>query len=578
VAGSFGLLTATPAHATSADYTVTNCDGAGAGSLPYGVNQLNNAAGGTIDFSSELNCSTIVVTESMNYTKPLTITGPSNATVTIKPVDGGWYPFFLSNEGTDLTLSNLTFDGNGGNGDSGSLARMYNSGASDFDLNLNNLHITNMSNWNAISLEAGNLHLNATTMSDDDFERADSAIWAPHISIIDSEFIGNGYAEGSLINAWSSLTVSNSKFDNNDMQWGGGYVLTGPEIEVTNSQFINNNATSVIASSTSTSVSGSSIVSSTTDTSLFSANGGSLTLSNNTVAENVYGSGYSVMQGVAITATFNTFLNNEENNLSVGTVISGTATLGGNIFASDEGYVFRCLDVSTADDMGGNMFTSQPENCGLPTLPTTAANAASAVVSWDDLKIQAQASATNGEKYYSLGTGSVGLDYVSTLSDTDFLLDVDQLGNVRPNGTARDAGSIEWYDTDPAPTCTSATVKGMSVLFTPHSWALSKVAKKRLSTFARSLKAHGCVAIKINGHTSISATGQKFGKWYDLMLAKKRNKAVNDYLHSLFNKLGIHVTSRRSAYGSITPKASNKTALGRSLNRRVEITVVHTPQ
>lgn len=97
---------------------------------------------------------------------------------------------------------------------------------------------------------------------------------------------------------------------------------------------------------------------------------------------------------------------------------------------------------------------------------------------------------------------------------------------------------------------------------TPDSYAT-------LDEVAASLNAHPEVHIQISGHTD--ATGSRA---HNVELSLERAVAVRSYLASK----GVS-PDRMSVkgYGPDRPIATNKTAAGRALNRRVEIELVHTP-
>jgi outer membrane protein OmpA-like peptidoglycan-associated protein len=562
IASSVGLINAAPAFAV-ADYTVTNCNADGAGSLLGGVTQLNAAAGGTIDFSNSLGCSTISIASFMGISQDITIIGPTASTLTIKNQSNG--RFFAASGTGDLTVSNLTFDGE----ETYQLISMWDSGATGFSATFDNVHVNNLANDFAIQVNGGEVTITNSHFTDDNSLRASGFIQAPVINVSNSEFIGNGFGEGSLLGAQNTLTVTDSKFDNNDVTYNGGALFSAPNATLTNLVVFNTNASVITETGNQLDLVGSSITNNTTEGPIFQGYQGAIAVSNNTIAENAYGVGQAIFSAANTVATFNTFVNNEEAQQQIGGVVQGSITLGGNIFASDEGYSFRCYNTATGTDLGGNLFTSQPENCGIATLPTTAANGASAVVTWDALKLTPGTPLASGEKFWAAGTGSPARDYITSLSDTDYNATVDQIGTARPLGAKRDAGSIE-----AAIAAACVPVAKSFVNFAPYSAKLSNAAKKKLRTYASALKASGCTRIKINGYTATINKGSAAGNAYRLNLSKKRALAVKNYLQSQFTRLGIQVTVTRTAYGASSPKKSNNTSAGRAANRRVEIVVV----
>ena len=566
VASSLGLLNATPAFAV-ADYTVTNCDADGAGSLLGGVNQLNAGSGGTIDFSNSLNCNTISIASFMNITQDTTIVGPTSSTITIKNQSNG--RFFTGDGDGDLAVSNLTFDGE----ENYQLLNIWESGAGGLTVTFDNVHVNNLAGYAAIGMNSGSLTITNSTFTDDNSQRAESFIYAPSITVSGSEFIGNGYGEGSLLGAQASLSVTDSKFDNNDVTVMGGYVFSAPTATLSNVVVMNSNVTSVAETGNRLSVSGSSITNNVADGVLFSGLQGNIEFSNSTIAENDYGVGQSIFAATNTLATFNSFVNNEENDQQIGQIVQGSIDFGGNIFASDEGYAFRCLNVSTGNDLGGNLFTSQPTDCGFATLPTSAANGASAVVSWADLALAPGTTLATGEKFWNLGANSPARDYITSLGDADYNWETDQIGTARPQGAKRDAGSVEM----PELSAVCTPFAKASVNFAPYSSKLTNGAKSKLRAYARALRASGCTNIVINGYTATTTKASAAGNAYRLNLAHKRTLAVKRYLQSQFARLGIQVTVNRSAYGASSPKKSNNSYSGRAANRRVEIVVVSPP-
>ncbi|RHJ90512.1 OmpA family protein [Parabacteroides bouchesdurhonensis] len=104
------------------------------------------------------------------------------------------------------------------------------------------------------------------------------------------------------------------------------------------------------------------------------------------------------------------------------------------------------------------------------------------------------------------------------------------------------------------------------ILFATNSSTLSDASKSALRNFANSLKANPDTDIKIVGYTD--NTGKID---YNQLLSEKRAKSVYDYL------MLQGISSDRMYYegrGVHDPVASNDTAEGRALNRRVEIVIL----
>lgn len=104
------------------------------------------------------------------------------------------------------------------------------------------------------------------------------------------------------------------------------------------------------------------------------------------------------------------------------------------------------------------------------------------------------------------------------------------------------------------------------ILFATNSSTLSDASKNALRNFANSLKANPDTDIKIIGYTD--NTGKVD---YNQTLSEKRARSVYDYL------MQQGISSNRMVYegrGIHDPIATNDTAEGRALNRRVEIIIV----
>ncbi|PYQ50253.1 MAG: hypothetical protein DMF59_11290 [Acidobacteria bacterium] len=104
-----------------------------------------------------------------------------------------------------------------------------------------------------------------------------------------------------------------------------------------------------------------------------------------------------------------------------------------------------------------------------------------------------------------------------------------------------------------------------SVSFDPGKTTLKPSAKKTLQKIANQLKANENIRMSVEGHTDNVGKAEK-----NMTISEKRAQAVRDYLVSL----GIspnHITA--AGKGESDPVASNKTASGRSANRRVELVI-----
>lgn len=105
-----------------------------------------------------------------------------------------------------------------------------------------------------------------------------------------------------------------------------------------------------------------------------------------------------------------------------------------------------------------------------------------------------------------------------------------------------------------------------SIHFSTGDYKLKQSSKRILNNIVQVMKEYEDVRFDIQGHTD--ATGNKD---LNLKLSQKRVEAVSAYLISQgIEACRLHI----EGYGKIIPVASNKTALGRVLNRRVVLTAV----
>jgi len=106
------------------------------------------------------------------------------------------------------------------------------------------------------------------------------------------------------------------------------------------------------------------------------------------------------------------------------------------------------------------------------------------------------------------------------------------------------------------------TVKN-DVLFDFNSTALRSVSKESLREMANVFEKYPDTTIRVEGHTDSIGTNA-----YNQRLSERRASSVSNYLENL----GVR-SSRIDTigYGESQPRASNSTASGRQLNRRVEI-------
>ena len=102
------------------------------------------------------------------------------------------------------------------------------------------------------------------------------------------------------------------------------------------------------------------------------------------------------------------------------------------------------------------------------------------------------------------------------------------------------------------------------ILFAKNKADLSEEAKISLAKFAKVLEDYADTDVMIVGHTDITGNDK-----INIPLSQKRAQSVNDYL----TKCGVNEKQIKSieGKGSSEPVASNETAEGRQLNRRVEV-------
>src|SRR5262249_56908676 len=112
------------------------------------------------------------------------------------------------------------------------------------------------------------------------------------------------------------------------------------------------------------------------------------------------------------------------------------------------------------------------------------------------------------------------------------------------------------------------TVKN-EVLFDFDSAALRSASRDRLSEMAKVFTNYGDTTLYVEGHTDSIGSAS-----YNKQLSQRRADSVADYLEGLGVKAGRINTF---GYGKSQPRATNSTAAGRQLNRRVEIHVRANP-
>ena len=109
-------------------------------------------------------------------------------------------------------------------------------------------------------------------------------------------------------------------------------------------------------------------------------------------------------------------------------------------------------------------------------------------------------------------------------------------------------------------------VKGRSIAFESGSAAITKAGQKVLRALVKPLKAAGSARVSVGGYTDDVGDAKA-----NLRLSAARAHSVVVFL----TKQGVAAkTLIAKGYGEAKPIASNKTAAGRSKNRRIEFTVL----
>ena len=117
---------------------------------------------------------------------------------------------------------------------------------------------------------------------------------------------------------------------------------------------------------------------------------------------------------------------------------------------------------------------------------------------------------------------------------------------------------------------TTDTARGLivnmsDVLFDTGKYSLRPLAREKLAKVAGIVSGHPGLRLAVEGYTD-SVGGDE----YNQRLSEDRGGAVRDYLTQQ-GMLASSVTSK--GFGKTQPVASNDTAAGRQLNRRVEIVI-----
>jgi outer membrane protein OmpA-like peptidoglycan-associated protein len=107
-----------------------------------------------------------------------------------------------------------------------------------------------------------------------------------------------------------------------------------------------------------------------------------------------------------------------------------------------------------------------------------------------------------------------------------------------------------------------------AVYFETGKAEISLNSKPYLTMLAKMLAKYPKLRVEVDGHTDNVGSDA-----YNMNLSQARASAVRDYMVSQVPELGDRLTAR--GYGESSPKADNRTADGRKLNRRTELQVLN---
>jgi outer membrane protein OmpA-like peptidoglycan-associated protein len=109
----------------------------------------------------------------------------------------------------------------------------------------------------------------------------------------------------------------------------------------------------------------------------------------------------------------------------------------------------------------------------------------------------------------------------------------------------------------------TGTLRAITILFEPNSAQLIPASLSTLDALGRLLGKHPNMRLEIRGHTDSSGPAE-----YNQRLSLRRAEAVREYLVENFLISRARLVAK--GYGESIPVASDETATGRALNRRVE--------
>jgi len=125
-----------------------------------------------------------------------------------------------------------------------------------------------------------------------------------------------------------------------------------------------------------------------------------------------------------------------------------------------------------------------------------------------------------------------------------------------------------WTASQKAAGCGRTITLQASALFDFDQAVIKRAGRKELDALAASLQSSGGEHIHVVGHTDSMGADA-----YNQDLSLRRANAVRNYLA----KQGVHASMMSTGgMGESQPVASNDTAAGRAMNRRVEVTIGST--
>jgi hypothetical protein len=224
------------AHAT--DFTVTNLNDSGAGSLRQAVIDANNNAGADrVLFQSGLSGTIDLTSNQLSIDDPVDIQGPGAGTLTVRGTGTNRVAYVYPGDGQSVTVSGLTLSGNGNTTNGG----VFWSGGftSNSNLTISNSVLTgsqSAGNGGAIYVYRGSLQVDSATISGNTADNAGGGIYfhqtdAPS-AIRNSTISGNtvadgGFADGGGVyinddNPTNPILIENSTITGNSAPDAGG--------------------------------------------------------------------------------------------------------------------------------------------------------------------------------------------------------------------------------------------------------------------------------------------------------------------------------------------------------------------